>query len=374
MQSQNYPAFKQGYKYLNIGNIVGNLNYAKPMVKKDKVTEFGYEFLINAKGFGSINVRIPKMDAAQESLDLFPISDKPRVRAGLAKLEQFVTDNGKRYTNATCFVTLSDATTVGGEPMKDNLAGRLAGEVFNMQQIQGDNGLALAFDLVSYPTDNDGKLQVGQNGAPYDPNVIRLEVHQPQILTEFQNQGVSNGSNIEVGYRYFNKSNVKYDDFGYPINDPNDVIERVEVGKLTKVHSAAGGGQQGGFGGGQGQQGFDGQQQQQGGFGGQQQGFGNQGQQQGFGGQQQQQQSPPPQQPQQQQGFNDGGNNFGMQDNQFPFEPSYDPNNDPFGNSTVVDNQNNPFANQGQQNQDFNAANQFFGQGGQNGGFGGFGQ
>jgi hypothetical protein len=354
MQNAQYPDFKSGFKYQNIGNIVGTLNYAKAMKRKDG-TEFGVEFLINAKGFGSINVRIPMMDRAQTSLDNYPVEDKPRIRAGLSRIEQFTSDKGITYTNATTFVELSDAVTVNGDEMKDNIAGRLAGEVFNIQPIRGDKGAqAIRFNLVTYPVDRkDEKNRATQaDGTPVDPQVIAIEAHDPAIIGQMQ-QTVRQGSNVEIGYKYFNKSNVAYDEYGYPINDPNDVIERIEVGKLV-VHGAPQ--DQGAFGGqnqNQGQQQGFGSQGQQGGFGGQQQGFGGQQQQQqqGFG-QQQQQQNPyanqQQQQPPQENNFGSNPNqgnpygnqqpqgdpfanqnqgqqqkNFGVPDNQFPFDPSY---------------------------------------------------
>lgn len=320
-----YPDFKAGFKYQNIGNIVGTLNYAKAMKRQDG-SEYGIEFLVNARGFGSINVRIPMMDRAQTSLDNYPVEDKPRIRAGLSRIEQFTTDKGKTYTNATTFVELSDAVTANGDEMKDNIAGRVAGEVFNIQQIQN----ALKFSVVTYSVDrkDETKRATLSDGTPIDPQVLTFEAHDPNVINQIQ-QTVRQGSNVEVGYKYLNKMNVQYDDYGFPINDPNSVIERLEAGKIV-VHGAPQQQQQGGFGGGFGQQ------QSQGGFGGQQQGgFGGQ-QQQGFGQQQQQQQQGFGQQ-QQQQGFGQqqqqgfvnapdfsgSQNNFGVQDNQIPFDQSY---------------------------------------------------
>lgn len=388
MQNNQYPDFKAGFKYQNIGNIVGTLNYAKELKKKDGVTTYGIEFLLNAKGFGSINVRIPMMDRAQTSLDNYPIEDKPRVRAGLSRIEQFISDKGKTYTSATTFVELSDAVTATGDPMKDNIAGRLGGEVFNIQPIQGENGSpAVKFSVVSYPTqkDDENKRALQADGTPVDPQVCTFEAHNPEVVSQLQ-QTVRQGSNIEVGYKYFNKSNVKYDDYGFPINDPNDVIERLEAGKIV-VHGAPqqqqgafGGGQQGGFGGqqqqqqgfgGQGQQGFGNQQQ--GGFGGQQQQQGNpQGQQQGFGqgaggpfnqnnfqGQQQQQQ-----QQNQQQGFGDPNQQFNLPENQIPFSNEYNQQhqgNDPFAGQGTTFNQGS---------QAYEDAQKAFGNNQQQGGFG----
>lgn len=308
MQNKQYPDFKSGFKYQNIGNIVGMLNYAKELKRKDD-SVYGWEFLINAKGFGSVNVRIPMMDRAQSSIDNFPVEDKPRVRAGLTRIEQFTSDKGKTYTNATTFVELSEAVTVNGDKMNDNIAGRVAGEVFDIQQIQGLNGAAaLKLKVVTYPTDkNDEKKRAFQaEGTPVDPQVLTFEAHDQNIINQLQ-QTVNQGSNIEIGYKYFNKSMVQYDEYGYPINDENNTIERLEIGKLT-VHGGQQQQQNGTFGGGFGQQ--------QQGFGGQQQGFGGQ---QGFG-----QQAPPQQYQQQQQNFGQQQNGFGQQQNQqngFGYQP-----------------------------------------------------
>lgn len=367
----NLPEFKSGFKYQNIGNIVGTLNYAKELKRQDD-SVYGWEFLINAKGFGSVNVRIPMMQKAQASIDNYPVEDKPKVRAGLSRIEQFTADSGKTYTNATTFVELSDAVTAAGVPMKDNIAGRVAGEVFNIQPASknGVNFFQVSIIIYSTDRDDDKKRAFKNDGTPVDPQVLVLEVHDPQIINQIQ-QTVTLGSNIEVGYKYLNKSDVQYDDYGFPINDPNSTIERLEIGKVV-VHS---GPQQGGQGFGGGNQGFGGQQQggfgggqQQGGFGGQQQqsgGFGNQGQQGGFGGQQQQQQ----QQQGGQQGFGDP-NQYSMPDNQIPFTDAYNANQGGFGGQ----NQGDPFAN-GQTLQqgtpEHDEAMRMFGNGGQ--GQGGFG-
>lgn len=388
MTNAQYPDFKAGFKYQNIGNIVGTLNYAKAMKRKDD-SEYGIEFLINARGFGSINVRIPMMDRAQSSLDNYSVSDKPRVRAGLARIEQFVADNGRVYTNATTFVELSDATTASGEPMKDNIAGRVGGEVFNIQQIQGSN--AIKFSIVSYSVDrkDESKRATTQDGTPLDPQVLTFEAHDPNVINQIQ-QTVRQGSNVEVGYKYLNKSNVQYDEYGFAINGGNsDVIERLEAGKIV-VHGAPQQQQQGGFGGGFGQQ-------QQGGFGGQQQqGFGQQPpqqqqQQQGFGQQQQQQGNAfgsfgnQGQQQQQQQGFGGGQpdlsgsqNNFGVPDNQMPFNQSYQ---QPQGGQQGFGQQQqgfgaDPFAGAQELQQGspaYEEAQKMFGQGNQNGNGFGFG-
>jgi hypothetical protein len=316
MQNQQYPNFNPSFDYLNIGNFVGTLVYAKELEKKDG-TPYGHEFLVNVSGYGSVNVRIPMIQKSQNSLDKFPVSEKPRVRAGLSRLEQFTSDEGRTYTNTTTFIELSPAVTVAGEDMKDNAAGRLSGEVFNLRE---ENGV-VKFSLVSYPVNKDDKTKraTDAQGTPVDPQVIALEVHEEALLQ--QARTLRNGMNLEVGYRYFNKSEVTYDEFGYATQ--GDTIERVEVGKFNiKNENQNNGGQSNppnSFG-------------NQGGFGNQQQnnpnpnqGFGNQQQQNGFG----------QQQNNQNQGFGNQGNI---------------PQNDPFANQQGQ--QNDPFANQQQPQND----------------------
>jgi len=348
MTNQQRPEFKPGFRYQNIGNIVGTLNYARELRRKDG-SAYGWEFLINARGFGSVNVRIPIMHRAQNSFDNFPVSERPRVRAGLTRIEQFTSEKGKTYTSATTFVELSEALTVSGEEMKDNIAGRIAGEIYNIQQIQGENGPALRFNIITYPVDknNENERAKYSDGTPVDPQVLTLEAHDPQIIAQLQ-QTVRQGSNIEVGYKYFNKSNVKYDEYGFAINDKDSVIERLEVGKVV-VHGAPRD-QGNGFG------------NQQGGFGIQQNGFGNM--------QQPAQQPVFNQQPQQGQvGFGDP-NQYQLPNNQYPFSNDFNPNQQQgTGNE-------NPFAGAQELQQgspDFEEAQRVFGNNNQNHGFG-FGQ
>lgn len=302
MANQQYPEFKAGFRYQNIGNVVGTLNYARELKRKDG-SAYGWEFLINARGFGSVNVRIPILDRAQNSIDNYPVSEKPRVRASLTRIEQFTTDKGKTYTSATTFVELSDATTVNGEEMKDNIAGRIAGEIYNIQQIQGENGPALRFNIVTYPVDrnNENERAKQHDGTPVDPQVLTLEAHDPQIIAQLQ-QTVTHGSNIEVGYKYLNKSNVKYDEYGFAINDKDSVIERLEVGKVV-VHGAP--------------------RDQGNGFGNQQVGFGNM----------QQPFQQPIQQPIQQQQNNAGFNPFANAQQLQPGSPEFEEAQRLFGNN-----------------------------------------
>lgn len=237
--------------------------------------------------------------------------------------------------------------------MPDNIAGRVAGEVISIEQVQN----FLKLSIITYSTDKDDKTKRASlaNGTLVDPNVLAFEVHDPNVIHQIQ-QTVRQGSNIEVGYKYFNKNNTTYDEYGFATQ--GDVIERLEIGKLI-VHGTQQQQPQGqGFGG----QGFGGNQA--GGFGGQQQqtqGFGQQQQQPSFGNQ--------PGGP-----FNSNNypsNQQGLGNEQppqgsVPFDANYQQQpqggfGDPFaGQGQQLDN-NNPFAQE---------ANQMFGQNNQQNGFG----
>lgn len=230
------PEFKPGFKYSNIGMAIGTLVYSKDMTKKDG-TPFGTEFLINSQGFGSVNVRVPKVEKAQATLDKYSVSEKPRVRVGMTEISQFTTDQGKTYTNLTSFLEFEEPLTVSGEDMPDSIKGRIGGEAINIRM----DGNIIKFQLVSYKVDKDGNLFTTKDGRTFDPEVINLEIHKPELIEEFK-QNVTEGSNIEVGYDYINKEDITYDEYGFPIGS-GDKIERVEVGKLI-VHSKGNGGQQ----------------------------------------------------------------------------------------------------------------------------------
>jgi len=245
---------------------------------------------------------------------------------GLTQLSQFHADNGKVYTNTTSFMEMADAKKVDGSNMPDAINGRFGGEVMNMQMV----GNVAKITIVSYPLDKQGNRNTLPDGTPVEPDVVTFEVHNPDLIQQFQSQ-VQVGMNIEVGYRYFNKADVVYDEFGFP-EGSGETIERTEVAKLM-IHGQGGqqspnpqGNQMGTFG-----QGAPNNQQSPG-FGQQQQ----QGQNGGFGQQQQQQQNP----------------GFGQQQQQ-----QQQPNNFGGFNGQVL-NENDPLAQQ---------ANQIFGNNGQNG-------
>ena len=384
--------YKPNFKYINMGIVTGQLTYVQDRAKKDTGEVYGKELLVFAKGFGSINVRLP-LDIGNRVLDNFSVNDKPSIRVNLAKLEQFTAEqSGVTYTNVTSFVDVEEAVDNEGKPMAHKFAGRIGGEIVNFQNL----GNVLKFVVVSYNLDKDKKLAINKKtGQPYDPAVIKVEVHNPQVIQSALAAGLGEGANAEIGYYYYNKQDIRYDDFGMPVGDPNNKIERVEAGRINvQVPSPNAGQQQQGFGGQpQGQQ--FGNQQQQGGFPnvnsqmptgmGQQQQQQTQGnpfgqqpnQQQGqnpFGQQQQQTNQQPMNQPQGQNpfvGHPEAGNQGQQQMGHNPFTGGQQPiqQGQPMNFNDVDTSQQAPFEqgfNQGGQGQFGNQAQQFFG--GQQGG------
>lgn len=242
----NAPQFNPKYTYNNIGMVVGTLVYGSPALRQDQ-TEYGWDLLLNAKGFGSVNVRIAKLDKAQASINRFPISDpKPRVRAGLTQISQFVTNTNKTFTNFTTFVELEEPTTVNDEQIADKVSGRLSGEIFAKQQA----GEGIKFKLAFYSTDrrDSKKRATNGQGQPIDVNVLTLEAHDPAIVQQIAN--TPDGANVDIGYYYINKDDITYDEFGMPEGSGNK-IERIEVKKF-KMLAAPTNNFAGGYGGGQG--------------------------------------------------------------------------------------------------------------------------
>jgi hypothetical protein len=216
-----------------------------------------------AKGYGSVNVRVG-LDIGQRALDNFPVSEKPMIRVNMAKLEQFTAEqSGVTYTNLTSFVDVEQAVDNQNQPMQPKISGRIGGEITNFQNL----GNVLKFTVISYSLDKNGNLVISRTtGQPIDPAVIKVEVHNPEIIQSSLAAGLGNGANAEVGYYYYNKQDVTYDDFGMTVGNPNNKIERVEAGRIDVHRAAPNNTQQ--------QQGFGGQPQNQQ-FGGQPQGMSN---------------------------------------------------------------------------------------------------
>lgn len=235
------PQFNPNFAYNNLGMVVGKLVYGSPALRQDQ-TEYGWDFLLNATGFGSVNLRIPMLDKAQASINQFPIADpKPRVRAGLAQISQFVTTTGKTFTNFTSFVELEKPITVKGEEMEDKVSGRLSGEMFGKQQSKD----GLKFKLVFYATDRKDKKKRAQrgNGDFIDASVLTLEATDPELIQQIAN--TPDGANVDIGYYYINKDDVTYDEFGMA-EGSGEKVERIEVKKFKMLKAPEGGGFVGG--------------------------------------------------------------------------------------------------------------------------------
>ena len=222
------PEFKKDFTYANIGNVVGNMAYAKELKRKDG-SVFGYDFLVNVKGYGGINVKVPMMNKAQETMEKFPVAKKAKVRFNLVAVDAYFAQSGKTYLSMSTF-------NVGEEPkegMTDRAVGRLAGEVAQMKvDAQGN----ITFLLVVYQTDKEGKLVVSRKtGKPFEPKVIPVTVTDDELKQQLKEENVRDGANISVGYAFTNLTDSSYDEFGFSTGTGKRVT-RITMKKML-VHS-----------------------------------------------------------------------------------------------------------------------------------------
>lgn len=221
------PNFKANFTYANIGNVVGNLVYAKELKRKDG-SVFGYDFLVNAQGFGGINIKVPMLSKAEETLENFPIANKPKVRFNLVSADAYFAQSGKTY--------LSMSTFNGGEEageMSDRAVGRLAGEVTKYRTDAQGN---ITFLLVVYQTDKDNKLLINRRtGKAYEPRVIPVTVKDENLKKELKEGNVRDGANISIGYAFVNKTDVSYDEFGFSTGSGKRVTQI--LAKKMVIHS-----------------------------------------------------------------------------------------------------------------------------------------
>ena len=216
--------FKGDYKYTNIGNIVGTLCYVKPLLRKDG-SQYGGEFLINVKGHGAINVRVPSVAKVNEITAEFNPSDRPKVRVPLTQVDCYFAQSGKTYINFTTFAKFVEAK----ENAEDTAKGNLTGEVIKFKEENGKLSVLLAV----FNVDKEGNRITTRDGKPLDGKVMLLEIVDKALINQFNNE-VQVGSNVAFGYSYINKNEVSYDEFGLPIGDGGR-ITRIEVGKIM-VH------------------------------------------------------------------------------------------------------------------------------------------
>ena len=223
------PEFKPNYKYSDIGTVVGTIVYSKELLKKDG-TPYGMEFLVNVKGHGSINLRVPSMYKAQAIAEQFPAKDKPKVRFGLVTVDSYKAKTGKVYTNFTTFAEPSEAVTNNGEEIADKVKGKIGGEVANIVEKDG----IITFWVVSYRVDGNGELIKNRQGQPFAPLLVKMDIVDEDVKKQF-NKEVEVGTNVEVGYSYINKDDISFDEFGLPTGS-GQKISRLEAKRLI-VHA-----------------------------------------------------------------------------------------------------------------------------------------
>lgn len=214
--------FNDAFKYSNIGTVVGTLCYAKPLTRKDG-SQYGAEFLLNVKGHGSVNIRIPSMAKVEKIMDEFPVSDKPHIRVPMVQVESYYADSGKVYTN---FTTFSEFKAVGDE-VEDTAKGNISGEVIDITT----EGKAKVVKLAVFQVDKDGNRITNYQGKELPEKFVKVEILEQELKQQLQ-QEVKVGTNLIVGYSYINKNDVSYDEYGLPVGSGNR-ITRIEAGKLV---------------------------------------------------------------------------------------------------------------------------------------------
>ena len=221
------PEFKADYKYSNVGTVIGKITYISDLVSKAG-NQYGKKFLVNVKGYGSVDIRVPSVQKAQEITEQFQVGENARF--GLVTVDSFHSKTtGKTYTNFTTFATPSDAVTANGNEMDNRVAGKIGGEV---AKITNENGHTV-FWLVSYRVDKDGNQIKNRNGDFLPPLLIKLDVVDNDVKKEFDEK-VQEGTNVEVGYVYVNKDDVSFDEFGLPLGS-GQKVQRLEAKRII-VH------------------------------------------------------------------------------------------------------------------------------------------
>lgn len=217
--------FKKEFKYTNIGTVVGTLCYYKPLERKDG-SQYGGEFLLNVKGHGSVNVRVPSMYKLEQILENFNVDDRPHVRIPMTQADCYISPQTKKvYINFTSFAEFKEV----GEDVQDTAKGNISGEVTAMKATDDKVVLMVAV----FNTDKEGNLIKKQDGTPLPPKAIKVDVIDPAMVKQFKDE-VQVGSNVTIGYSYINKNDVSYDEFGLPIGDGGRVT-RIEAKKLITL-------------------------------------------------------------------------------------------------------------------------------------------
>jgi hypothetical protein len=231
----NIPAFKPNYNYVNIGSVVGKIVYMNTMEKKETGETFGYDYLIHAAGFGSVNVKVSKAEVYQYNNENYDVNDKPRVRINMTKIQQYVNNQQNVLTNAMTFSNFEEPKDHLGKDMPDAIKGRVGGEVFWKGNDQEGN---LLLALAVYSTKKDGSLLTNRDGKPYDPEILRLVVVDDNLKQTASQLNL--GDNVHFGYYFINKDDITYDEFGFPTGDSTgNKIERIEVKKIMVMSGQA---------------------------------------------------------------------------------------------------------------------------------------
>ena len=209
--------FNKEYEYNNVGTIVGTICHVKELARKDG-TAYGHEFLVNVKGHGSVNVRIPMLSKSQAMAEKFPANNRPHVRINLAQIDMYHNpNNGKIYTN---FVTFAEFKEVGAE-VEDTIKGIFKGEIVDFKETNG----VIKAKMVIFQTDKDGNLRTKYDGSALAPKQLIFTVEDALLKAQF-NEEVQVGTNLAVGYTFTNKSEARFDEWGFPIEGG---------GRVTKV-------------------------------------------------------------------------------------------------------------------------------------------
>lgn len=214
------PQFKKDFTYKNNLTIVGTLCYYKPLERKDG-SQYGGEFLLNVKGHGSINVRVPSMFKLEQLLENFNVDDRPHVVIPVASVDCYTSPKTqKMYINFTSFMDFKETDK------DDSAKGNITGEVVAFKEVDGKMMVKLAV----FNVDKEGKLVLKQDGTPVPPKAITIEIVDQDVIKQFKNE-VQVGSNVAIGVSYINKNDVSYDEFGLPVGN-GERITRLEGKKL----------------------------------------------------------------------------------------------------------------------------------------------
>ena len=216
--------FNQSFTYSNVGTVVGQLVYAKPLNRKDG-SQYGIDFLINVKGHGGVNVKVPNVNKANAILEKFPVSEKPLVQFNLSALDTYLSKTGKWYLSFTTFTEAKEPKN----PEDQKAIGKLGGEVTKVQfDENGDVRLLLAV----YNTDNDGNLiKNKRTGEPLPVKAVPLVVKDDELKKQLKKDNIVEGANISVGYSFINKNDVGVDEFGLPTGTGKRITE-IRVKKI----------------------------------------------------------------------------------------------------------------------------------------------